>query len=94
MLEIALEKVCFIITKAREFDVKVEPSEPNWNSNPTDAEDATVIEDYGDDMTQTELKDAIESLNDEESLDLVALMWLVPTFIIPCAIRSLFPSPR
>lgn len=35
-----------------------------------------MIEDYGDYMTQTELKDAIESLTDEESLDLVALMWL------------------
>jgi len=35
-----------------------------------------VIEDYGDYMTQTELKDAIESLTDEESLELVALMWL------------------
>jgi len=76
MLGIALEKVCFIIAKAREFDVKVEASEPSWSSNPTDDEDAAVLEDYGDDMNETELKDAIDSLNDEEALNLVALVWL------------------
>ena len=76
MLEIALEKVCFIIAKAREFDVKVEASEPSRGSNPTDDEDADVLEDYSDDMNETELKDAIDSLNEEEALNLVALVWL------------------
>lgn len=76
MLGIALEKVCFIVAKAREFDVKVEASEPSRGSNAIDDEDADILEDYSDDMTETELKDAIESLNDEESLNLVALVWL------------------
>jgi hypothetical protein len=76
MLEIALEKACFIIAKAREFDVKVEASEPEWGTNPADDEGATVLEEHGGDLTPTELKDAIETLNEAESLNLVALMWL------------------
>jgi hypothetical protein len=33
-LNISPEKVCYIIIKAREFDAKVEPVEPDPGSNP------------------------------------------------------------
>jgi hypothetical protein len=75
-LNISLEKVCFIIVKAREFDAKVEPVEPDPGSNPGDDEEREVLEDYADDATAEELSDAIDGLNDDEIVDLVALTWL------------------
>ena len=34
MLSIALEKVCFLIIKAREFDAKMDPEVPEPGDNP------------------------------------------------------------
>jgi hypothetical protein len=70
------EKVCYIIIKAREFDAKEEPVEPDPGSNPTDDADIEILEDYPDDSTLQELVDAIEGLNEDEQIELVALTWL------------------
>lgn len=75
-LSISPEKVCYIIIKAREFDAKVEPVEPDPGSNPADSGEREVLEDYDDDPTLTELRAAIDGLNDDEVVDLVALTWL------------------
>ncbi|MGF1609099.1 MAG: DUF3775 domain-containing protein [Kiloniellales bacterium] len=76
MLEISPEKVCFIIVKARAFDAKVEIEEPDPGSNPSDEEMREVLQDYADDATYLELKEAIDDLNEEEQINLVALLWL------------------
>jgi hypothetical protein len=78
MLEISPETVCYIIVKAREFDEKVEASDddPETESNPSDDRDVGVLEDRPDDPTQQELVEALGSLNVDQQLDLVALMWL------------------
>jgi len=75
-LNISGEKVCFIITKAREFDAKVEPVEPDPGSNPADTGEREVLEDYADDATAAELREAIENLNEDEIVDLIAMVWL------------------
>ncbi|MFZ5790963.1 MAG: DUF3775 domain-containing protein [Pseudomonadota bacterium] len=75
-LSIGLPKLCYIIVKAREFDAKVEPVEPEPGSNPADDAEREVLEDYADDPTYQELVDAIESLNDDERAELIALTWL------------------
>ncbi len=75
-LNISLEKVCFIIVKAREFDAKVDPVEPDPGSNPADAGEREVLEDYSDDATASELLAAIDGLNEDEVIDLIALAWL------------------
>ncbi len=75
-LNISPEKVCFIIVKAREFDVKVPPVEPEPGSNPSDDKDVEVIEDYADDATLEELRGAIDGLDDDEIIDLIALAWI------------------
>jgi hypothetical protein len=75
-LSIGLPKLCYIIIKAREFDAKVEPVEPEPGSNPADDAEREVLEDYADDPTYQELVDAIESLNDDERAELIALTWL------------------
>ncbi|HYL33269.1 MAG TPA: DUF3775 domain-containing protein [Stellaceae bacterium] len=75
-LNINLETVGFIIVKAREFDAKVEPVEPDPGSNPTDDDDREILEDYADDPTLEELCGAIDSLDDDEVIDLIALAWV------------------
>jgi uncharacterized protein DUF3775 len=69
------EAVGFIIAKAREFDAKVEPDDPDSGSNPSDDKGVNILEDFADDPTIEELKGAIDGLNDDESRDLVAIMW-------------------
>ena len=70
------EKVCFVVIKAREFDVKVEPVEPNPGSNPADSGVGDVLQDYADDPTYEELGSFIKALNEEEQANLVALVWV------------------
>jgi hypothetical protein len=76
MLQISPDIVCFIILKAHAFDAKVDVIEPDPGSNPSDDELREVIEDDEDDADYTELKAAIDSLNEDEQIDLVALTWL------------------
>ena len=76
MLEISPDKVCRIIIKAREFDVKVAPEEPDPGSNPADDQSRGVLQDYRSDPTCHELKSFIDDLNDDERCALVALMWV------------------
>lgn len=75
-LSVSPEKVCYIIIKAREFDAKVEPVEPDPGSNPADGGEREILEDYADDPTLAELRAAINGLNDDEVVDLIALAWL------------------
>ena len=75
-LTISPEKVCFIIVKAREFDAKDEVTEPDPASNPSDDKDVSVLEEHADDPVVEELTSLINSLSEDEQIDLVALMWL------------------
>jgi hypothetical protein len=75
-LTISPEKVCFIIIKAREFDAKDEVTEPDVASNPSDDRDTAVLEDHSDDPVVEELTSLINSLSEDEQIDLVALTWL------------------
>jgi len=75
-LNISAEKVCYIIVKAREFDAKVPPVDPDPGSNPADDGEREILEDYADDPTLLELRSAIDDLNEDEVVDLIALAWL------------------
>ena len=75
-LTISPEKVCFIIMKAREFDAKEEANEPDPGSNPSDDKEAAVLEDQEDDPVVEEITSLINSLSEDEQIDLVALAWL------------------
>src|SRR5271166_4544655 len=76
ILAISPEKVCFIIVKAREFDAKDEVTEPEPGSNPSDDMGVAVLEDHEDDPVVEELTTFIDSLSEDEQIDLVALAWL------------------
>jgi hypothetical protein len=76
-LEINPEKVCFIILKAREFDTKVAPSVLETESDPADdEEERLILEDYKGDPSFQELRDAIDGLNEDEVIDLIAIAWI------------------
>lgn len=75
-LNLPLDKVGFIILKAREYDVKEGDSDPDEGSNAIDDGQADILTDKGDDPVREELLGAIRALNDEERLRLVALAWL------------------
>ena len=76
ILTISPEKVCFVVIKAREFGAKDEVTEPDPGSNPTDDGDAEILEDHVDDPVVEELTSLINSLSEDEQIDLVALAWL------------------
>jgi Protein of unknown function (DUF3775) len=75
-LDIAEDKLAFIIEKAREFDVKQADSDPDSGSNPVDDGATDILEDKDGDPTQEELVSAIRALNQDERSQLVALAWL------------------
>ncbi|HUC68947.1 MAG TPA: DUF3775 domain-containing protein [Stellaceae bacterium] len=75
-LDVSVEKVCYIIIKAREFDAKVDAVEPDAGSNPGDDGERIVLEDYADDLTLQELRDAIDALNEDEAIDVIAMAWV------------------
>lgn len=76
-LRVSTETVCFIIAKARAFDVKVAPSELNEGADPIDDDYVEALEDApAGDATEEELRRTLEALNGAEMADVVALMWL------------------
>jgi len=75
-LSISEEKLCFIIAKAREFDVKDVVTDPDDASNATDDAMLSVLEDHKDDPVVQELSAVIFAMSEDEQIDLVALTWL------------------
>lgn len=65
-----------IVLKAREFDVKVPQTDPDSGSNPSDDGSVDALEFGPNDQTHHELVSVISDLNDDEQLDLIALIWL------------------
>ena len=76
IMTISPEKVCFVIIKAREYDAKDEVTEVDPGSNPSDDKDISVLENHEDDPVVEELTSFINSLSEDEQIDLVALVWL------------------
>ena len=48
-LAIPLETLCIVIMKAHQFDAKEAATEPDPGSNPTDDENAAILQDQADD---------------------------------------------
>jgi hypothetical protein len=69
-LSISPEKVFFIISKARQFDVNAGGSDLAFDS------DDDMPEDHRKDTDRSELSVFIRGLNVDEQIDLVALLWL------------------
>jgi hypothetical protein len=75
-LTISPDTAMAILLKAREFDEKVERTDPDSGSNPSDDSSVAAFEFGPSDETHQELVSAISGLNDDEQRDLIALVWL------------------
>jgi Protein of unknown function (DUF3775) len=76
-LSISTEKICFVVVKARELDVKNADTTLDVDgSNPTDDRMIEVLEDRSDDPVDQELVAFIEAMSEDEQVDLVTLTWL------------------
>src|SRR5258708_19933478 len=77
-LSISTEKICFVVMKGREFDVKDGDTafDGDDGSNPADDRMTEVLEDRPDDPVDQELVAFIEAMSEDEQVDLVTLTWL------------------
>jgi len=76
MLSTPLEQLAFIIEKAREYDEETAPVDTESGSNPSDDNDVAILEATGDNPTREELAGALDALDDEQKIEVLALMWL------------------
>jgi len=75
-LNIGLDKIQDIVLRARAFEEEVFPDDPDPGDHPEAAQNREDQLDEGDDPTEGELRDLIDDLNDEEVIDLIALVWI------------------
>jgi hypothetical protein len=76
MLQIPLDQLAYIVEKAREFDEETSPGDGDSGSNPSDDRDVAILEDTDDNPTQQELAAALDSLDDDQRVEILALMWV------------------
>jgi hypothetical protein len=75
LAELAVEKVCFIVVKAHEFDAAGgEPSDDA--SNPSDDRFVSALTPANEETTRRELTAFINALNEDEKTELVALLFI------------------
>lgn len=75
-LTIPVDSAFAILEKARQYDAKVPQTDPDSGSNPSDDTSIDALEFGPGDNTLRELTGAIDDLNDDEQIDLVALVLL------------------
>ncbi len=80
-MDIALEAVCYVINRAREVMADLDPieDEPGHHAGDDVVREELPEEDEGGDADNAEYEDLkafIDSLNDDEQADLVALAWI------------------
>jgi Protein of unknown function (DUF3775) len=73
-LTISPEKVFFIVSKARQFDI--ESAEPELIADLADDDADNGTRGSGSDTDRAELSGFIRDLNVDEQIELVAMMWL------------------
>ena len=76
MLKTPLDQLAYIVEKAREFDAEVAPGDTESGSNPSDDRDVSILEDTEDNPTEQELAAALDSLDDEQRIEILALMFV------------------
>ncbi len=70
---IALETLCRIILRAREFEALIPDTDPDEGSNPSDDGVIDAIEDNGENPAEEELRAIIGDLPEDEVAEVIAL---------------------
>lgn len=68
------EKACFIIAKSRQFSAKEGEVTPDWGSDGPSDQMWVTLQDTPDDPAREELLGAIHSLDEDERIELFALV--------------------
>lgn len=76
MLHIALETLCIIIAKAREFQAKEEVVIPDNPGSPSEDWALQVLADHSGDYSLRDLCETIGAMNQRQRAELIALMWV------------------
>lgn len=72
-LSIAVETVCRIILRAREYETLIPETDPDDGSNPTDDGSVDAIEDNGENPSEAELRAVVDDLAEDEQAEVIAL---------------------
>jgi hypothetical protein len=75
-LNIGLDKIQDIVLRARAYDLEDIPDEPDPGDEPEEAQNREDLLDEGEDPSEAELRELIDDLNDDEVVDLIALVWI------------------
>ena len=75
-IAVSAEKVAFLIEKTREFDVKEGATDPASGSNAIDDNMIDTLTDDGCDPVAQEITGFVNSLTEDEQVDVIALMRL------------------
>lgn len=88
MLRTPLGQLAYIIEKAREYDAETAPVDSDSGSNPSDDNGVAILEGTTDNPTRQELVAALEALDDEQKIEVLALTWLGRGDFAPCEWRD------
>ncbi len=72
-LTVALESVCRIIQRAREYEALIPETDPDEGSNASDDGMLDAIEDDGDNPSEAELRAIVDDLAEDEQVEVIAL---------------------
>jgi len=72
-LAVAVETICRIILRAREYEALIPDTDPDEGSNAVDDEARDAIEDDGDNPSETELRAIVDDLAEDEQAEVIAL---------------------
>lgn len=75
-LTIDLEKICYVVVKARQFDVKEGSVDGQSEAASGDEDAREVLTNFEDDAAYDELVEFIRGLDEDAQCTLVALMWM------------------
>jgi hypothetical protein len=75
-MALPVDKLAYIIEKAREFDVQTEEDDPDSGSNPSDDLEVAILQATNDNPAEDELTATLASLNDDQLTELLALLWV------------------
>ena len=76
MLNIPPVQLAYIVEKARAFDAETAPVDTDSGSDPSDDNEVAILEATADNPIQQELSAALNALDDEQRIEILALMWL------------------
>lgn len=76
MLTLDPQSVYFIVVKAHAFDAKMPSADPEPGNRSSDEDQSEGFVEDESDASYDEVKTFIESLNEDEQIDLVALTWV------------------